>query len=73
MEAFYAKLADILEVDEIKPDGALRDFEAWDSLSVLSILAMTDKEYGVNLVATDLAPIKTAAELAALIQSRKRA
>ncbi len=72
MEKFYQQLADILEVDEVKPEAVLRDFESWDSLSVLSILAFADKEFGANMVATDLVPAKTAAELLTLIQSKKK-
>ena len=72
MTQFCSKLAIILEVDEVKPDDVLRDFEAWDSLSVLAIIAMLDQDYGVNMLATDLACVKTPAELMALQESRRR-
>jgi len=72
MDNFLEKLAEILEVDEVKPDDILRDFEAWDSLSVLSILAMLDSDYGVNLAATDLAGVKTGADLLALVESKRK-
>ncbi|MCX6925051.1 MAG: acyl carrier protein [Verrucomicrobia bacterium] len=72
MENFYGKLAEILEVDELKPDDVLQDFEDWDSLTVLSVLAMLDANYGVNLTAGDLRQIKTAAELAAAVESATR-
>lgn len=70
MKELYSKLADILEVDEVAPNDVLRDFEVWDSLTVLSIQAMLDKDYGVNIIGTDLQPITTAAELVALVKSR---
>ena len=72
MEQFYAKLADILEVDEVNPDDVLRDFDIWDSLTALSILAMLDGDYGVNIVMTELAPIITAADLVGLVQSKAK-
>ena len=39
MDEFYTNLVDIFEVDEVNPDSVLRDFENWDSLTVLSVLA----------------------------------
>lgn len=72
MENFYVQLAEILEVDELKPDEILQDFENWDSLTELSVLAMMDANYGVNLTTGDLRQIKTAAELAAAAESRRR-
>jgi len=71
MEDFYVKLAEILEVEEIKPEDDLRQFENWDSLTALSILATLDASYGVNLTAGELRQIKTAGELAATAESRR--
>ena len=33
----YEKLAEIFEVDHVKPDDVLDQFEVWDSLTVLAI------------------------------------
>ena len=71
MEELYAKLADILEVDQVKPDDALEVFEAWDSLGVLSVIAMLDISYGINMTAMELGNLKTARELARVVASRK--
>lgn len=67
MEEIYAKLADILQVDEVKPTDVLADLEEWDSLSVLSVVAMVDADYGVNLSAPELARVSTAQGLMELI------
>ena len=72
MEDFYARLADILEVERVKPDDVLQQFENWDSLTALSILATVDASYGVNLTATELRKIGTAGELATTIETRRR-
>ena len=72
MNEFLTKIAAILEVDEVKETDELKAFPQWDSLSVLSVIAMLDADYGVNLKATDLAPIKSAGDLWSLVQSRKR-
>ena len=41
-------IADILEVDvdEVKEDMILEDFETWDSVAVLSVIAMMDEKFG---------------------------
>lgn len=71
MNGFYAKLVDILEVDEVKPDSVLRDFENWDSLTIISIMAMADISYGVSISAADLLTITTAGELTNFIVSKR--
>lgn len=72
MENFYIKLAEILEVETVNPEGILQNYENWDSLTILSILAMVDANYGVNLTAGELRQMKTAGELATVIESRRR-
>jgi acyl carrier protein len=71
MNEFLMKIASILEVDEVKEADELKAFPQWDSLSVLSVIAMVDAGYGVNLHAADFAPVKTAGDLWNLVQSRK--
>ncbi|MCI8963355.1 MAG: acyl carrier protein [Eubacterium sp.] len=41
-------IADILEVeaDELQEDMVLDDFETWDSVAVLSVIAMMDEKFG---------------------------
>lgn len=71
MEEIYGKLADILQVDEVKPTDILASFAEWDSLSVLSVVAMVDADYGVNLSAAELARVSTAQELVELIAQKR--
>lgn len=42
------KLAEImdLEVEEITEDAVLADFDEWDSVAVLSFIALMDEEFG---------------------------
>lgn len=72
MDNLYVKLAEILEVDDVKPTDVLRDFENWDSLTVLSILAMLDSTAGVNMTANDLSQFNSASELIEAVNSQKR-
>ena len=70
MNGFYSKLADIFEVDDVKPDSVLRDYDNWDSLTVISIMAM-DLTYGVSISADDLLTITTVGELADTIAAKR--
>jgi acyl carrier protein len=73
MNDFLKKLAETLEVPEVKETDRLKDFAQWDSLAVLSVIAMLDAAYNVNLRAADFQTVNSAAELFAIVQSRKRA
>jgi len=73
MNEFLAKIAEILEVDRVSETDELKAFPQWDSLSVLSVIAMLDANYGVNLHAADFGPIKSASDLWNLVQAKKRA
>jgi acyl carrier protein len=71
MTEFLRKIAGILEVQELREADELKAFPQWDSLSVLSVIAMLDADYGVNLHAADFGPIKSVRDLWDLVQSRK--
>lgn len=71
MNEFLAKIASILEVDEVKETDELKAFAQWDSLSVLSVIAMLDACYHLNLHAADFKSVKTVGDLWLLVQSRK--
>jgi acyl carrier protein len=73
MHDIYHQLAEILEADQVNPEDILNKFDYWDSLTVLSILAMFDANYGVNLTAADVRAMQTAGELVAAVEMRKQA
>lgn len=72
MHDIYNQLAEILEADQVNADDILSEFDYWDSLTVLSILAMFDANYGVNLTAADVRAMQTAGELVAAVEMRKK-
>ena len=72
MNEFLTKIAGILEVDAVSATDELKAFPQWDSLSVLSVIAMLDASYGVNLRAADFGPIKSVDDLWNLVESKKR-
>jgi acyl carrier protein len=71
MNEFLKRIAEIIEEDDVKETDELKAFAQWDSLSVLSVIAMLDAKYGVNLRAVDFEPVTTVGDLWNLVQSRK--
>ena len=69
---FYLLLAETLDVEAVKPTDVLKDFAEWDSLAVLSVLAMSDSTYGVTIRPEEIRAVVTAADLAKLIESKKQ-
>jgi acyl carrier protein len=72
MPDFLRKLAEVLEIPEVKAGDELKSFPQWDSLAVLSVIAMLDADYGVNLRAADFASVQSAGDLWNLVESKKR-
>lgn len=71
MDKFYENLAELLEVDALDPAQPLDSYENWDSLTVISFIALLDSDYGVNMNAKDIAAFTTAGQLFEDIQRRK--
>lgn len=49
MEELLGKLAEILEVDEVDVNKKFTDYEEWDSLCGLSVIAMLDSDYNMTM------------------------
>lgn len=68
MQAFYEGLAEILEIE---PADVSKDLDLtqhnWDSLAVVSTLALIDECFGKLVVGTELAKCQTVADVEALI------
>ena len=49
-------LAEILdvEVDELKPETKLSEMDEWDSVAVLSFIAMMDEEFGKEVKGAEI-------------------
>ena len=67
MENLLARVAKILEVDEVKPTDILDGFEGWDSLAVLSVIVMIDSDYRINLTAAEIRDSSTGQGLLDLV------
>jgi len=72
MEDFENTLSEILEVDAVNPDDKLESFECWDSLTILSIIAIADSKYGVMLNANDVYIAQTIGGLKKIITDKRK-
>ncbi len=74
-KAFIERIEDLLEMDRgsLHEDELLVNVEGWDSLVVLSFIAMVYETLGVVLKAPTIANAKTIADLVALVADRLEA
>lgn len=54
MEELVANIAEILEVEELDLTQKFTDYEEWDSLSALSIIALLNSDYGIQMKASEI-------------------
>lgn len=69
-DEFIEQLIDVLELEEgqnLTEETDLRTLEEFDSLSVLSIIAMADEHFGVKVSGTDAQNITTVKSLMEMI------
>lgn len=57
-----------LEEGSLKLEDNLDNFEEWDSLTVLSIIAAVDEKYHKTLTGGQLKKVKTVSDIVKLIQ-----
>ena len=69
MEQFIEKIIDVMDIEEeITADTVLEDLEEWDSLSLVSFMAMANAAYGKKVAASDVKMAKTVADLYELVK-----
>jgi acyl carrier protein len=70
MHDLLLRLREILETPGLLETDDMKVLELWDSLTVLSILAVIDEKFDVTIDEPELARINTPLDLYDLIQSR---
>jgi acyl carrier protein len=70
MENFESSIAELLEEEAVVLSDELQSFEAWDSLTILSIIAFCDSEYNAPLSAEEIENSGTILGLRELIESK---
>lgn len=60
MEKFIELFAEALErEDEIKMEDEFRNYDEWSSIAYLSVIAMMDEEYDVQIEEADFKKLRT--------------
>ena len=71
MKKFKENLAEIFEVDSVSMSDKLIDFDLWDSMTILSIIALCSEEYQVHIANDDFDTLDTIQSLYDLIEERR--
>ena len=69
-EKFLVDLAEILEEETVKESDVLADFEAWDSLSILSIISYVSETYKKQLKNDEIHSQETVEDLFSYIENK---
>lgn len=71
-EAFYAELEAMLELEAgaVMGNEMLSDLQGWDSMAVLSFIALADEKFGEVVAPTALVACKTVGDLANLFPGK---
>jgi acyl carrier protein len=66
---FYLKLDEILDLPPgtLKGDESLEELEGWDSVAVITFIAMADSEFGAMLPPKEIAMCSNVSDLAGLV------
>lgn len=71
MENYLELITELLEEENVNLSDELSSFEAWDSLTILSIIATADETYNVTISANEINEARTIEGLKQLIDSKK--
>lgn len=70
MKNFEPLISEVLEVDSVEMTDELLSFDSWDSLTILSIIALVSDEYNVELTREEIENSETIEGLNNLIDSK---
>lgn len=70
---FLKKFAEVLEVEgrELSLNDKFREYDEWDSLAFLSVIAMIDEEYDVLIEGKDFKNLETLGDVLNAIKERQ--
>lgn len=71
-EIFLNQFKEVLELDsyDLTLDEPFRDLDAWDSLALLSVIAMIDDEYDVIIKGNQFKELNTLNDIITFIESQ---
>jgi acyl carrier protein len=65
LSEFIEKLSEVLEIEdcEINPTDIFRDYDEWDSLAYLSVIAFLDEEFDIQIEEAEFKKLITVEDL----------
>lgn len=71
-QAFLEKMKEILEIEDrdLTLDDEFRNFDEWDSLAYLSIVAMISVDYGITISAAEFRNFNTLGDIVKAIEAK---
>ena len=71
-QKFLDLLKEVLEIEdrELSMSDHFREYPEWDSLAYLSVIAMLDEEYGVQIEGSEFKKLKTVGDLFAAVEKK---
>lgn len=72
MDTLIAELCEILEVSELPLAARFEDLAEWDSLNALSVIALLDSSYGIQIDAARLQKFGSIKEFVQHVLSSKK-
>lgn len=72
-EKFLPKLKEVLEISDrnLLLTDKFREYDEWDSLAFLSLIAMIDEEYDVIIDGKDFKQLETVGDIVQAIKERQ--
>lgn len=67
----FADQFDEIDADSLSPETNYRELDGWSSIVALSVLAMVDDEYDIQLKADEMRQTNLIQELFDLVQSKQ--
>jgi len=73
VQNFIEKFAEAIDVDasELTADTEFRDLDEWDSVAYISVIAMMDEEYDIQIEMSVFKTLKTVGAIAEYIEKNK--
>ena len=73
LQDFIEKFAEAIDVEatELTVDTEFRNLEDWDSVAYISVIAMMDEEYDIQIEMPVFKTLKTLGEIAEYIENNK--
>jgi acyl carrier protein len=71
VRTFIDEICDILEVSEISMEVRLEDLPEWDSLNELSVIAVLESDYGIQMNSSELKRFSNLRELNEYVEAEK--